>query len=50
LRARWDGGGVPAREVVEHDDVVPRIEQLGRDDRADVAGAARDKGLHAAAS
>ncbi len=47
-RAGRDRGGVPARQVVEHDDVVAGLQQLLGDDGADVAGAARDEGPHAA--
>ena len=50
LGARWDGLGVPAREVVEHDDLVAGGEQLRGDDRADVARAPRDEDPHARAS
>jgi len=51
LNVRGSGGdraGVPAREVVQHGDLVTRVEQLLRDHRADVARAARDQKLHGA--
>jgi hypothetical protein len=37
---------VAALEVVKNDDLVPGLEQLARDDGADVAGAARNEQLH----
>ena len=43
-----DGIGVPCVEVVQHDDLVPRLEQLGRHDRPDVPGTAGDQKLHGA--
>src|SRR4051812_9713716 len=45
-----DRAGVATVEVVEDRDLVPRVDELGGHDRADVAGAAGHEELHAAES
>jgi hypothetical protein len=37
---------MPAVEVVDDHDLVPGLEEMSRDDRADVPGASRDEELH----
>ena len=49
-RAGRDRRTVAAAQIVQHDDLVARVQQLCRDDRAHVAGAARDEGPHGRAS
>ena len=44
--ARGDRRAMPAREVVEHRDLVTALQQLVRDDGPDVARAARYEQLH----
>ena len=43
---RVDRAAVPAREVVEHDDRLPAVEELLDERAADVAGAAGDEDRH----
>ena len=50
VRSGRDRLAMAAAQVVQHDDLVTGVQELRRDDRADVAGAARDQGLHGRAS
>ncbi len=45
-----DGVGVPGGQVVEHDDLVAGLDQLGSDNAADIPGAPGDEQLHAPGS